>query len=75
MTTNKRMNKKNDLREVLLNLIRICPLGQRKLWCPLLVISEKERDAQLSWVDSLDNEDLQIFIKVCQKCFTDNNNS
>jgi hypothetical protein len=69
------MKKENDLRTILLNLIHNCPLGERKIWCPLAVVTEKEVNVQLSWVDSLDKQDMQIFIKLCQKCFIDNNNT
>ena len=65
------MNEENDLGTILLNLIYNCPLGERKLWCPLKVVTEKEANVQLSWVDSLDNQDMQIFIKLCKKCFSD----
>jgi hypothetical protein len=69
------MKNENCLRPALLNLIHNCPLGERKLWCPLKAVKEKETNIQLRWVDSLDKQDMQIFIKVCQKCFTDNNNN
>ena len=69
------MKKNNDLRAVLLDLIHSCPLGERGLWCPLKVVNEKEIKTQLAWVDSLDRQDMQIFIKICQKCFADNNNA
>ena len=67
------MKKENDLRANLLNLIHNCPMGERGIWCPLKVVTEKEMSVQLSWVDSLDKQDVQIFIKVCEKCFTENN--
>ena len=35
----------------------------------------KKMSVQLSWVDSLDKQDMQIFIKVCEKCFSDNNDA